>query len=157
MVNCTPIIERDITPSESHATRTAAASRESNRAEGAGQVALKGLILSSVGRKARKFSRKELLDFKRLRSSKTGPPEKAAPKLLRSSSRCGHQPSRSRLTFMTLPSKCQPKTMYSWPFVIIMPYESGKSISISWTILWVLRRIHHWGSHSRHRVYWHRS
>ena len=53
IINCTPVIESDTPPRETHATR-ATANRENNRAWTSAQAAVKGLILSAVGREARK-------------------------------------------------------------------------------------------------------
>ena len=54
IAGCIPIIESDTPPGETYGTRAATANRESNRGWAAGQGAVKGLILSLVGREARK-------------------------------------------------------------------------------------------------------
>ncbi len=66
IINCTAVIESDTPPGEAHGTRAATANRDSNRAWTAGQAAVKGLILSSVGREARKSIQTRTTGFQML-------------------------------------------------------------------------------------------
>ena len=71
IINCTAIIESDTPPGETHGTRTATANRESNRAWTSAQAAVKGLILSSVGREARKSIQTRTTGFQMLTELKS--------------------------------------------------------------------------------------